>query len=42
MTSRAGLAIVARSDQARVSFGEHLPEAEKTWILRVLKQVLTA
>jgi len=38
----AGFPIVARSDQARVAFGEHLPEAEKAWILQVLRQVLTA
>jgi hypothetical protein len=37
-----GFPIVARSDDARVAFGEYLPEEEKTWILRVLKQVLTA
>jgi hypothetical protein len=38
----SGFPIVARSDEARVAFGQHLPEAEKTWILHVLKQVLTA
>jgi membrane protein YdbS with pleckstrin-like domain len=37
-----GLPIQARSDHARVAFGAHLPDAEKQWMVRVLKQVLTA